>query len=316
MSHEPSKQVYADGGIYHNNPIMIADQEWKLLWPQLVDNHPDIVLSIGTSFNPDAKTREKMQRTSTLSLGALNHAKALLRIAMDHIASTLDSERTWNNYLEILNAPSPYRSRYVRLNPKLDVDPPPLDSVDQMGKIRAITRSIMMKDQKIRDVALQLIATSFYFEKMQQPQSLESGGFEVKGGFWSFTHIRHSLTVLLGHINCRLIPGSDDICRLGKHLKFLAAKSPPYFLIQEEHRSDSAERTLISLDVIEAMIYSKKFRMKLFTAHLTTRGSVTEIFMAFDPERVFHISHFPRALIHDDTYSTGEFILKPRHHPK
>ena len=92
MCHEPSKQVYADRGIYHNNPIQIAEQEWKLLWPHQANVPPDIVLSIGTSFNPDTR-RTSMQRTSTLKLGALNHAENLLKIAMDHIASSLDSEK-------------------------------------------------------------------------------------------------------------------------------------------------------------------------------------------------------------------------------
>jgi hypothetical protein len=181
MCHEPSKQVYADGAIYHNNPIQIADQERKLLWPHLADDPPDIILSIGTSYNPDSTRRISMQRTSTLRLGVLNQAKALLRIAMDHIASTLDSEKTWDNYIEVLNPASHHRQRYVRLNPKLTEDPPALDEVDKMKHIQDIVRAQMMKDDRIRQVALQLIATSFYFEKAGQLEPLPNGGFEVKG---------------------------------------------------------------------------------------------------------------------------------------
>lgn len=181
MCHEPSKQVYADGGIYHNNPIQIADQEWKLLWPHLANVPPDIVLSIGTSFNPDATRRTSMQRTSTLKLGALNHAKNLLKIAMDHIASSLDSEKTWENYLEILNPASPHRCRYVRLNPRLTEDPPPLDDVDRMLDIQGTVRASMLNDDRVRQVAMQLIATSFYFEKTGQQETLAEGGLEIKG---------------------------------------------------------------------------------------------------------------------------------------
>jgi hypothetical protein len=122
-----------------------------------------------------------MQRTSTLRLGMLNQAKALLKIAMDHIASTLDSEKTWDNYLEVLNPTSHHRQRYVRLNPKLTEDPPALDEVDKMIHIQGIVRSQMMNDDRIRQVALQLTATSFYFEKTGQLEPMPDGGFEVKG---------------------------------------------------------------------------------------------------------------------------------------
>ena len=46
--HEGSKQVYSDGGIYHNNPIFVADRERKLIWPTQEEEEPDIILSIGT----------------------------------------------------------------------------------------------------------------------------------------------------------------------------------------------------------------------------------------------------------------------------
>lgn len=150
MCHEPSKQVYADGGIYHNNPIMIADQERKLLGPQLADEHPDIVMSIGTSYNPDSARRIDMGRTSTLNLGALNQVKSLLGILMDHLALTLDSEKTWDSFMEILSPPSSLRHRYMRLNPKLPEDPPALDQVDKLSHLQGIARTVMMEDGKIK----------------------------------------------------------------------------------------------------------------------------------------------------------------------
>ncbi len=53
--HKASKQVYQDGGLYHNNPIEIADIERKLIWPEMEHQYPDIVLSLGTGFNPASK---------------------------------------------------------------------------------------------------------------------------------------------------------------------------------------------------------------------------------------------------------------------
>jgi hypothetical protein len=80
-----------------------------------------------------------------------------------------------------LNPTSHHRQRYVRLNPKLTEDPPALDEVDKMIHIQGIVRSQMMNDDRIRQVALQLTATSFYFEKTGQLEPMPDGGFEVKG---------------------------------------------------------------------------------------------------------------------------------------
>lgn len=180
MCHEASKQVYTDGGIYHNNPISIADQERKLIWPQLANDPPDIILSIGTSYNSSSIPRKALQ-SPILRRGVINHAKQLLKIAMDHIASTLDSERVWHEYIEVLNPSSRDEHRYVRLNPDLPEDPPALDQVHMMRSLQDTVRKQMQKDNRIGDVALQLISTSFYFEKSGQIDALADGSFECLG---------------------------------------------------------------------------------------------------------------------------------------
>lgn len=42
-----------DGALYHNNPVRIADAEWKLIWSRSPVTHPDIMLSIGTGLAAD-----------------------------------------------------------------------------------------------------------------------------------------------------------------------------------------------------------------------------------------------------------------------
>jgi hypothetical protein len=180
MCHDESKQVYTDGAIYHNNPIAIADQERKLIWPQLANDPPDIILSIGTSFNSSSIPR-KAKQSPVSRRGVINHAKQLVKIAMDHIASTLDSERVWDEYIEVLNPSSRDEHRYVRLNPDLPEDPPALDQVHKMKTLQEAVRRQMREDKRIGDVALQLISTSFYFEKSGQIEALPDGGFECLG---------------------------------------------------------------------------------------------------------------------------------------
>jgi patatin-like phospholipase/acyl hydrolase len=49
--HEPTERTYLDGAVYHNNPVRLVRSEAQLLWPDVADEHPDILLSIGTGQN-------------------------------------------------------------------------------------------------------------------------------------------------------------------------------------------------------------------------------------------------------------------------
>lgn len=44
-------RTYLDGAINHNNPVVVAKRERRLLWPDVESRHPDIFLSLGTGQN-------------------------------------------------------------------------------------------------------------------------------------------------------------------------------------------------------------------------------------------------------------------------
>ena len=46
--HQPTGRAFLDGGLYYNNPIHVANRERKHLWPDVSNNRPDLLLSIGT----------------------------------------------------------------------------------------------------------------------------------------------------------------------------------------------------------------------------------------------------------------------------
>jgi patatin-like phospholipase/acyl hydrolase len=56
--HGPTRRSYLDGAFYNNNPARIAEQERKILWPDIADSAPDIFLSIGTSKDSRQLDRE------------------------------------------------------------------------------------------------------------------------------------------------------------------------------------------------------------------------------------------------------------------
>jgi hypothetical protein len=161
--------------VYHNNPIVVADLERKHLWPTEGYNTPDFVLSIRTSYSPNSARKLNHKP----SIGLFGHAKDMANIAMDHIRSSLDSEKAWTDY--ILRLPENQKPRYQRINPELSEDPPALDDVYEMQSLQETIRAQMTGHPNIANAAHQLVATTFYVEKTTSVKAGSDGTFECSG---------------------------------------------------------------------------------------------------------------------------------------
>ena len=173
--HEASNQTYIDGAILNNNPVLIADKERKLLWPMI--KTPDVFVSLGTSYN-GARDSVLLESPAPRK-GILSHGKDLMKIAIDHIALALDSEKAWHSFLTVLEPGPEDRRRYFRINPRLQAAPPPLDDVGSMMRIQETVRHLIDQDA-VASLALRLIASSFYFE-VSGTKIPESGECACKG---------------------------------------------------------------------------------------------------------------------------------------
>ena len=163
--HELTKQVYLDGAIYHNNPINVADRERKLIWPSLRPLSPDIIVSLGTAMHTGGSDLSKAPSEAKVPrLGVPSHLSSLLKIAQDHIAASLDSEKTWESYVGTVANKREDRKRFARINPNLLDAPPALDDVAAMKKLQAEVGGWVKDNVQIKNVALQLVATMFYFQ--------------------------------------------------------------------------------------------------------------------------------------------------------
>ena len=155
-----------DGGIWHNNPIAIAERERKLIWSNLADLYPDVVLSIGTATSLLSHGNESPS-SSALPLGVIPDIKHKIKIAKNHLASVHDCEKTWNDFLA--NVDANHLSRFVRLNPQLNMQIPKLDDVDSLRTLRQAVHDRMTQHLKIKQVANRLISSCFYFESTATP---------------------------------------------------------------------------------------------------------------------------------------------------
>ena len=122
------------------------------------------MLSVGTAFDPKASLKNRPDLPMKAPrLGVPSHLSSLLKIAQDHVRASLDSEKTWSSFKEHVGPRKEDQRRFIRINPALLHEPPDLDKVAAMQQLREEVQNIVKNDPYIQQVALQLVATLFYF---------------------------------------------------------------------------------------------------------------------------------------------------------
>ena len=130
------------------------------------------MLSLVTECRPPQ--REGLERSISLKRGPLHYSRFLLKMAHDRIEDTLDCEKAFEDFIS--QVPAPLQSRYIRYNIELD-DLPTLDHVNALSSLQLRAREHLFRDcGRIQSLALQILASSFYFEteRVQQFSSVSS----------------------------------------------------------------------------------------------------------------------------------------------
>lgn len=195
-------QGYLDGAIYYNNPVQVADNERKLIWPETKAFPPDILLSIGTGCN--RKIREDANNASTpleqsanlrdraltaaeyvthgiFDLGLGNsRIRNYFKLARDRVESLLDPEIAWLNFISMVSTTGK-ESRYCRINPDIGFEPPRLDEVDKLSHLSEKMRQVKKEDSfqlQVKAIARKLVASCFYADipVLARPQDLNMIG--------------------------------------------------------------------------------------------------------------------------------------------
>ena len=285
-----------DGALYHNNPVRIADAEWKLIWSRSPITHPDIMLSIGTGLAADQD--ERSLKSPITKRGLIRNGKMLFKIATDHIADALDCEKTWNEYTRPLTVhDSP--SRYIRYNVKLDGDLPGLDDIKALESLQEEVMRKVSREARITNLAFQLVATWFYFDVERiQPSTQNSAlatGTLIRNGV-------HRLVdeAAIGRLYCRFADGSSEMQELGKLIRNRSHRDKiPCFRVREgmHGRFQSHE---LSPDIIGSMLSQGKFLMRKIKIPLRNKLSDVEIQLFLNDEQLHSISGFPRCLFNDE----------------
>jgi hypothetical protein len=183
--------------LYHNNPVRVAYNESKLLWPDVQDCQPDILLSIGTGHNgaetngsaePYDRRWRRAEITSDIIVTPSPRQRKLgigewfknaefvqnLNIMVNRVDNILNSEQIWINFKNdtLSSREESEIRRYQRINPKLGYRPPRLDDKGKLESLEYTVRENLRDNQlyrkKISRIAHRLVASSFYFERIGQ----------------------------------------------------------------------------------------------------------------------------------------------------
>ncbi len=211
--------------------------------------------------------------------GFISHLKTFKRIAKDHIAVSLDSERTWLSWLQTQQE---HAERFVRLNVSCNKDPPRLDDVQSMPQLRQYVQEQYALNRLIEDIAHRLVASSFYVIPATSANSKRKP-------------LHESLPILISipaseEIRCRLAPG--EIQALGR---WLSLTHKPYFIIRIQHDSASKRKIRLTDESMQSMTRSGEFSLP-FNKGVDSQTTLEILLRLDDHGKEYMISGFPRTI--------------------
>ncbi|PFH59125.1 hypothetical protein XA68_12791 [Ophiocordyceps unilateralis] len=300
FAHSGTSQVYLDGGLWHNNPIRIADAESRAIWPETKPRKADMMLSVGAGYHETESTltegaqkyQEQIKAETAVQDAATwrdndDYVRFLVSVVLSQIKSSLSCERIWHEWLE---ARAPHQDQNRQRYRRLTVEFPRLVEMDDASKetMDVCHEAVKgMESAQFVDVADRLIASSFFFRfGTEDIVKLSDGRYEVSGS-----------------ILCRL--RLKSIALLGEHLDSSCKPSSsfrPYFIFRETHE-DKGSRITIDGATIDAMKADGRFELP-YEVRISTVLAETEMLLILRDERqrpadAPHISGFPRKLQED-----------------
>jgi hypothetical protein len=235
--HPRNSHTYQDGALKLNNPVLAADYERLCIWGEGPQSIPDVLVSIGTGYFPDAKIKSSDPGPRT-GIGLMNGAITFVNIAKDAIESELDCDKTWEEYVQCaIPEASERRNRYHRLTLEIPGPKVELDAVNEMSRLQDLTRTYYTQNPHLIDkVAGQLIASLFYFKYVSRVSMTVTGRYSTSLLFSE--DISDPRLPCSGIIKCRL---PQDIAPIGslermarglRRMRFTSEffSTPPTFL--------------------------------------------------------------------------------------
>jgi hypothetical protein len=192
----------------------------------------------------------------------------------------------------------------MRLDPDLGFAVPKLDSLNDIPRIQeAVSAHSKLQDHaRIKEIAHRLIASTFFFEKVENTSGeKEAGTWECDGKFPSQ---RLPQTNVPGSICCRFSTGSEEMRALGRYIHaHTTSDFEPFFTVQEDCSYSNVHRYTISEEVLRGMCVRGRFKMPTIHVTISREMSTTTIYLCLQATPYVRgnanlpISGFPRSLM-------------------
>ncbi|KAI2617824.1 hypothetical protein GGR54DRAFT_607089 [Hypoxylon sp. NC1633] len=298
---------YTDGSLHHACPIVVAQNEMELIWSDLANRSPDIMLSIGLGSKIRDQTKPRsdnstVRDTDTSSMNSdLLSSKSVGQL--DKLEDYQKCNRVWEKFMAGKSlASADDNQRYIRITPELNVRQPKFDDIQRLDKVdREAEEVLQQMTLEIREVAHRLVASTFYFEKDFGSVKQTSSGYTCRGS-----------------ILCRFRSSSDEMKGLGSFLRStLKGSFEPYFLIQDDVPGSAAHPVVLSEAMVRDM-YQRGY-LDIEPIHISSRREHTAIRISLclqntpyaSGETTLSISGFPRQLMSEDILRTTTSYVEP-----
>lgn len=302
----------------------MADLERRLIWPDTEFFPPDILLSIGTGCNsticqeaqnslhyqhqkPDSipsrsnPAIRSAQQNISEEIQKTTYTSKIIKLMKTRAENILDTEMSWLEFMSDVasRGDKDARTRYRRINPNLREDPPKLDDVTMLPQLRLQMNQIIKQadfQRQIREVARQLVASSFYVEVPSIPTSptQDFGTFAV-GMIFPFCYETELIREV--EIHCKFPSASQEIRYLGEYLKNFTTKNfQPYFIIWEKSSTLDPIKIPITQSFIQRMMMNASFEASPVSIPVSSESAIITISLSLFDGEENPISGFPRAL--------------------
>ncbi|KAI0184800.1 hypothetical protein EV127DRAFT_474004 [Xylaria flabelliformis] len=196
------------------------------------------------------------------------------KIGLGKATHSADPERMWDEFLasnlnRIDRRSIDDRSRYIRVNPKLNIATPKYDDIKQLGVLEREAEEAVSQDfASIKEIAHIHLASSFFFEKSKNSVR-QQGSIEIEG---------------LGCFLHTCLKGSFE----------------PYFIIEEQDHPSSPALCVILSEAIIRNMRRGYFDLDVVEFEVSKEHSSINISLCLQTSTSLPISGFPRQLISED----------------
>ncbi|OTA77343.1 hypothetical protein M434DRAFT_402358 [Hypoxylon sp. CO27-5] len=296
---------YIDGGLRQACPVWVAHQEMNLIWSDVANSPPDIVLSVGAGCivrNEDRLRGDRSSlgidsssKTTTPSAKLVGKSSSKLAEAMDNLADYQKRSRTWDQFMARRSSSNLLEtaedtSRYIRISPELNIRAPRFDDIQRLDEVEREAEEVLQQNiAEIKEVAHRLVASAFFFEKDGSVKQTPSG-YTCKGSIF-----------------CRFRNSSDNMKGLGAFLKLsLKGSFEPYFLVEDDMPGSAAQQLVLTEATIRNMYQQGYFDMGPIRIDATKEHTAIKITLCLQVspyisgETALPISGFPRQLMSED----------------